>query len=264
MATYGATVGNIKCCICGTSIQANNAAMCLQCLVQTDNDQTKNQGALAGELEREVTQCGKCDRWQLRQDAWVHHEMESSGLLSLLMKKVLELQKQTKSKADVKVLNAAFIWTEPHSKKLKISVEIEKDMLEGKVRVKQNLDYNFKICNRQCNECIREATDHAWGAMIQIRQYVEHKRTFYHLEALLTKKGLHNLILGVQIANGGIDLYFKSPNLARPVIECIQSNFPTKGKKSKKVVSADRKSHTANQEITYLIEILPLCRYWGL
>ena len=76
----------------------------------------------------ELTQCKKCDRWMIRQDHWARHKWESQSLLSVCLKKIAGLQRQ-----DTKILDAGFIWTEPHSMRLKVYVHIERGVLDNKV-----------------------------------------------------------------------------------------------------------------------------------
>ena len=50
---------------------------------------------------------------------WVACDRDSKELLSLLLKKIKGLNK-------AKIINAGFVWTEPHSKRLKVKLTIEK------------------------------------------------------------------------------------------------------------------------------------------
>ena len=31
----------------------------------------------------------------------------------------------------------------------------------------------------QCDDCKKEFTPHTWGAVVQVRQHVDHKKTFF-------------------------------------------------------------------------------------
>ncbi len=53
-------------------------------------------------------------------------ELESKELLTFCVKKVKGLSK-------VKLVDAGFIWTEPHSRRLKIKVTIQKEVLNGAI-----------------------------------------------------------------------------------------------------------------------------------
>lgn len=57
----------ILCCLCGTKILANEAAMCMDCL--------RNQVDITSDIATNVDliQCGKCFSWFTGKDTWVHH-----------------------------------------------------------------------------------------------------------------------------------------------------------------------------------------------
>ena len=184
----------IACCMCGTSIDPNDAAMCIQCL-RNEIDMS----ALIGRGMTELVRCKKCDRWLTSRDHWQHHELESAGLLAMCLKKIPAL-----SNGKATLLDAAWVWTEPHSLRLKVKVTFEAGVLDDKVKLKQTAVADFIVKNKQCLDCIREATDHTWGAMIQIRQRVGHKQSLYMVEHLLTKKELHTLMLNVEVTKDGL------------------------------------------------------------
>ena len=58
--------------------------------------------------------------------AWVRADMESKELLTFCVKKVKGLNK-------VKLVDAGFLWTEPHSRRLKVKVSIQKEVLNGAI-----------------------------------------------------------------------------------------------------------------------------------
>lgn len=58
--------------------------------------------------------------------AWTRAELESKELLTFCLKKV-------KGLAKVKLIDAGFIWTEPHSRRLKVKVTIQKEVLNGAI-----------------------------------------------------------------------------------------------------------------------------------
>lgn len=239
----------ILCCLCGTSIEPNDAAMCIDCL--------RAEFDITGGLERngEVVQCRKCERWHIKQDQWTYYPLESAGLLSACLRKIAGL-----GSGSMKLIDAAWVWTEPHSDRLKISVEVEHGVLDNKVQLRQKAVIEFVIKHKQCMECIREATDHSWGAMIQIRQKVGHKQALFLLEDLLTKAGLHNLMISITVCKEGLDLFFKARNQAEIVVNFISSHMPVKVKKSQKLISRDQQSNFSRFEITYHLEIAPVCK----
>lgn len=237
----------MACCLCGCAIKPNESYMCLNCL--------NNQVDLAEGLNlyQDILACGKCGRWHVNGNQWKFMEEESPQLLSHLVRKI-GLEKHR-----CKVSDALFVWTEPHSKRLKIAVTFEKEVLDEKVRLSKRVVAEFVIKLKQCMECIRESTDHTWGSCVQVRQKVGHKRGFDQLEALLIAKGLQNLMIDVQVTkDGSFDLYFKSKNQGDRVIEAIASTMPIRKKESKKLVSTDKKNQTAKMEYTTVIEVVPV------
>lgn len=50
---------------------------------------------------------------------WIACDRDSKELLALLLKKIKGLNK-------AKIINAGFIWTESHSKRIKVKITIEK------------------------------------------------------------------------------------------------------------------------------------------
>ena len=157
-------MSTISCCLCGVAIPYNAAAMCISCL-QNTVDVTEGI-----DLHQSVLNCGKCGRYHIQGDKWKHMEDESPQLLAHLLKKL------NLDKLRIKLLDALFVWTEPHSKRLKINVNIEKEVLDEKLRLSSRIVVEFVVRSKQCIECIRESTDHTWGSLVQVRQRSGHQR----------------------------------------------------------------------------------------
>lgn len=174
--------------------------------------------------------------------------MESAGLLAVCLRKVKGLSK-------AKVLSAAWVWTEPHSMRLKIAVDVEKSVLDGKMQLKQRVIIEFMIKHKQCLDCIRENSDHIWGAQVQLRQKSVHKTSLASLEALLTRGGFHNIMLGAEMSKHGMDFFFRNRSQAEKVVNFISSNLPTKIKISQRLVSTDVRSNISKYEHVYLVEV---------
>jgi nonsense-mediated mRNA decay protein 3 len=87
-------------------------------------------------------------------------ERESPELLSLCLKKVKNL-------SQVKLVDSKFIYTEPHSRRIKVQVVVQKEIQEG-VTVQDQTTLEFEEVNQQCNECKKEFTPHTWVAVIQV------------------------------------------------------------------------------------------------
>lgn len=64
--------------------------------------------------------CRECNRYQ--RPPWISCEPESPQLLQLCLKHVKGLSR-------VKLIDAQFIWTEPHSRQLKVKLTIQKEVM---------------------------------------------------------------------------------------------------------------------------------------
>lgn len=72
-------------------------------------------------LPASVSFCRNCERFLSPPQTWTLARPESSELLSICLKKLKGLNK-------VRLTEAHFIWTEPHSKRLRVSMTIQKEV----------------------------------------------------------------------------------------------------------------------------------------
>lgn len=173
----------ILCCMCGVQIQQNPANMCMNCL--RDNfDITEG-------ITKQLTihSCRTCTRFLL--PPWSEVKLESKELLAACLRKISGLNK-------VKLIDAAWIWTEPHSLRLKIKLVIQKEIMNGAV-LQQSTIVEFVIRNQQCLQCQASFATGAWEAVVQVRQRVSHKRTFFFLEQLLLKHHAHTECVNIVV-----------------------------------------------------------------
>ena len=99
----------IRCCMCGMVMTGNEANTCLNC-IKAKVDITEG-------ISKTVVlnHCKECNRYQA--PPWIACELESAQLLSLCLKHIKGLKR-------VKMLDAGFIWTEPHSRRLKVRLSV--------------------------------------------------------------------------------------------------------------------------------------------
>ena len=99
----------IRCCICGIMTQANAANTCINCL--------KSQIDITEGIPKQLVlyHCRDCNRYQ--RPPWTLCELESAELLALCLKNMKGLKR-------VKLLDASFIWTEPHSRRIKVKLTV--------------------------------------------------------------------------------------------------------------------------------------------
>ena len=99
-----------------------------------------------------------------------------------------------------------------------------------------------------------------WRALVQVRQKVDHKRTFLYLEQLILKHNADRDTVAIKEAKDGIDFYYATKQHAVKMVDFLNVVMPARTKASDKLVSADEKNATANQKFTYSIELVPICK----
>ena len=182
-------------------------------------------------------------------------ERESKELLALCLKKVKGLGQRK----GVVLIDAQFLWTEEHSKRLRVKLLVQGEIHSG-AALQQEVVVEFTIANKQCEDCCRSYTPHTWKAAIQIRQKVAHRRTLMHLEQLILSHGAHEKLLFVTQSPEGLDFHFNSRSNAQRFGEFIKSWAPCKSQISRTLVSHDTKNNTYNYKYTQLVTIAAPCR----
>ncbi|KAA0157510.1 hypothetical protein FNF29_00086 [Cafeteria roenbergensis] len=237
----------ILCCLCGVHIPPNPANMCVACL--------RSQVDITEGIPRSLTvqQCRQCNRWH--RPPFQHAELESPELLSILLKKIPGLSRSH----GATLVDAGFVWTEPHSKRIKVKLTLQKDT-DFRVRLQQSMVVEFSITNQQCTDCQRSFTEHTWNAVAQVRQDVPHKKTFFFLEQLILKHSAHTEATTVTTVPQGLDFFYGDKSNCAKFVDFLASCVPIRYRTAKKLVSADLKSMVYNYKHTYAVEIAPICR----
>ena len=122
---------------------------------------------------------------------WQSLALESKELMALCLRKIAGLNK-------IKLIDAVWIWTEPHSMRLKIKLTIQKEISNGAV-LQQATIVEYVMKNQQCKECEQNFAQGAWHALVAVRQRVPHKRTFFYLEQLILKHDSHMESVKIQV-----------------------------------------------------------------
>jgi nonsense-mediated mRNA decay protein 3 len=196
--------------------------------------------------------CRNCERYLQPPGIWVAAQLESRELLTLCLKKLKGLNK-------VRLVDAGFIWTEPHSKRVKVKLTIQKEVFANTI-LQQIFEVEFVVSSQQCEECTRLAAQNTWKAVVQVRQKVEHKRTFLFLEQLILKHNAHKDTTNIKEAKDGIDFYYASRNQAIKMVEFLSAVVPMRYKTSEQLISKDIHTSVSNYKFTYSAEIVPICR----
>lgn len=243
MADYDSRI-KVHCCICGLLIDPNPSNRCINCI--------KARVDITEGITKQIIiyKCRTCERFM--GPPWLHYDRESPQLLTMLLKKVKGLKL-------VKLIDANFVYTEPHSRRLKIKISIQKEIQDGTV-LQNSLLLEFIENYQQCEDCMKSYTPHIWSAAVQVRQKVDHKRTFLYLEQLILKNRVHEKCIKVSEKDDGLDFYFKNKSAANSLVNFIQSKIPVRIKIAKKLISHDIHTGNYNYKYTNAIEIAPVCR----
>ncbi|KOB67746.1 Nonsense-mediated mRNA decay protein [Operophtera brumata] len=198
----------VLCCQCAVPIEANPSNMCVACL-RAHVDITEG-------IPKQATLffCRGCER----------------ELLALCLKRLRGLNR-------IKLVDAGFAWTEPHSKRIKVKLTVQGEVMGGAV-LQQTFIVEYNIQHQMCDACHRSEAQDYWRALVQVRQRANNRKTFYYLEQLILKHKAHENTLGIK------------PNHVLP-IKCSQS---------KKLISHDIHSNIYNYKFTFCIEIVPLSK----
>jgi nonsense-mediated mRNA decay protein 3 len=205
-------------------------------------------------IQREATLhfCRDCDRWLLPPSSWISATPESRELLALCLKKLRGLHK-------VRIIDASFIWTEPHSRRIKVKLTIQDSVSEGVV-LQQAFEVEYVVAYQQCPECAKSYTANTWRACVQVRQKVPHKRTFLYLEQLILKHGAHKDTINIKEVKDGLDFYYSARNQAEKFVDFLSSVAPVRTKKSQELISMDIHTSAKSYKFTFSVELIPICK----
>ncbi|PWA65752.1 NMD3-like protein [Artemisia annua] len=247
MFTVQQTMGNVACCKCGVPMTPNAANMCVKCL-RSEVDITEG-------LEKQATiiHCPECDTYLQPPRTWIKAQLESKQLLSFCVRRLKNLSK-------LKLVHAEFVWTEPHSKRLKVKLRVQKEVLNGAV-LEQAYVVEYVVHDQMCDSCSRgQANPDQWVAAVQLRQHVSHRRTFFYLEQLILKHDAAVRAIRIKQMDQGIDFFFSSRSHAAKFVDFVGKVAPVKSRHDKQLVSHDPKSNNFNYKYTFSVEICPICR----
>ncbi|XP_061398259.1 LOW QUALITY PROTEIN: 60S ribosomal export protein NMD3-like, partial [Musca vetustissima] len=208
----GSTANNtptsmVLCCECGVPIQPNPSNMCVTCL--------RNHVDITEGIPKQAVLhfCRNCERYLQPPGEWIQAALESRELLALCLKKLKGLK-------EVKLVDAGFVWTEAHSKRIKVKLTVHGEVSGGTV-LQQVFIVEFTVQNQMCDDCHRTEAKDFWRCMVQVRQRAENKKTFFRHQlgnlspiCLINKvtSGIHLIDpMTAQIAEVSGQAYFRSP-----------------------------------------------------
>lgn len=170
--------------------------------------------------------------------------------------------RRLKNLAKVKLIDAGFVWTEPHSKRIKVKLTIQKEVYSNTI-LQQTFVVEFVVGNMFCLDCHKQEAggdDKNWVSVAQVRQRVTHKRTFYWLEQVILHHAAHSHTLSIKECPDGLDFFFNSLSHCKQFIEFLQQVVPIRYQQSKKLISHDAKSNIHAYKFSYSIEMPPICK----
>lgn len=241
-------VATVLCCNCGTPMDGSGGlVMCYECIKLTCDITTNIP------REAHISFCRNCERFLQPPGQWVAAQLESRELLAICLKRLKGLTK------DIRLVDASFIWTEPHSRRIKVKITVQGEAIPNTI-IQQTFEVEYVVIAMQCADCAKSYTTHTWRAAVQIRQKVPHKRTFLYLEQLILKHNAHVDTISIQESRDGLDFFYNQKNHAVRMIDFLNSCVPIKYKKSEELISQDTHTGASTYKFTYSVEIAPICR----
>ncbi len=251
--TPGRTAARILCCECGTPIEANAANTCLEC-IRARVDIT------AGIPKQIVVNwCRGCERYLQPPAHWLHAALESKELLALLLRKM-------RGMAGARLIDASFVWTEPHSRRLKMRLTIQKDASGSgsgggtNAILQQSFVVEAVVANQQCPDCARREAKNTWNTVVQVRQKAAHRRTFLFLEQQILRHSAHRDTVNIRPVRDGVDFFFAARTHAQRFADFLGAVVPLRSKASEQLLTSDVHSGQSTYKFTISVEIVPVCR----
>uniref|UniRef100_A0A1B6I271 60S ribosomal export protein NMD3 n=1 Tax=Homalodisca liturata TaxID=320908 RepID=A0A1B6I271_9HEMI len=237
---------NVLCCSCGDVIEPNPAYMCAACL--------RSRVDITADIPKQATLyfCRGCERYLKPPNEWVACALESREMLSLCLGRVKGLNR-------VKLVDAGFVWTEPHSRRVKVKLTVQGEVI-GATILQQVFVVEFTINHQMCSDCHRSEAQDFWRCLVQVRQKANSKKTFYYLEQLILKHKAHENTLGIKPVHDGLDFFFATEQHARKMVSFLTAVLPCRTETSKKLQSHDMHSNIYSYKFTYSVEIVPVTR----
>ncbi|ODQ66854.1 NMD3-domain-containing protein [Nadsonia fulvescens var. elongata DSM 6958] len=239
----------ILCCNCGTpmdgSLGSNTCYDCIKLTVDITEGIPR---------EANLSFCRNCERFLQPPEKWIAAAPESRELLALCLRKLRGLAK-------VRLVDAKFIWTEPHSRRIRMKITIQGEAgMSSTTIIQQSFEVEFIVIACQCPDCAKSFTVNTWRANVQIRQKVPHKRTFLYLEQLILKHNAHLDTISIKENRDGLDFYYNQRNHAMKIIDFLDSVAPIKYKRSEELISMDTHTAVKQYKFSFSVEIAPICK----
>ncbi|KAJ7283125.1 NMD3-domain-containing protein [Mycena rebaudengoi] len=172
-----------------------------------------------------VSFCRNCERFLSPPQSWTLARPESPELLSIL-----------------RLTEAHFIWTEPHSKRLRVSMTIQKETFEARVLSVQHGHW---------------LATNTWKALVHVRQKVppQADRSLFpskHAHPSKARRPKRDTSARQGGSMDGLDFFYQQRSHAIKMVEFLVEplNPPSS------LLSSDTHTNTANYKFTYSVEIV--------
>ncbi len=102
--------------------------------------------------------CRFCERYLQPPSQWVAASLESRELMALCLKRL------GRALTKVKLVDANFVWTEPHSKRLKVKLTVQAEVRTAILQ--QTFLVEYVVHNQMCDDCRRVEAKDTWNASV--------------------------------------------------------------------------------------------------
>lgn len=203
---------------------------------------------------------------------WAAAERESQELLAVCLKRM-----GPALQGGLRIVDAGFIWTEEHSKRIKVHVTVQgsigpagggpqsgglgsNEADANQLVMTQTAVVEFVVRSQQCADCKKSFTPHTWRGLVQLRQKVRHRRTFLLLEQLIVKSRATADAVNARATKDGMDFFFATRSDADRFVDFVKGAVPVRLKTSSKLISLNEHTSTAQVSHTSSVEIVPICK----
>jgi len=167
--------------------------------------------------------------------------------------------KKLKGLNKVELIDASFVWTEPHSRRIKVKLNIQKEVSGGDT-LSHVFVVEYVVNTQMCDVCHRIEAKDFWKAKVQVRQRLKHKKTLLYLEQMLSKNLTQFNCTKTKPLGEGIDFFFDRCDDARKLVDFVQKVIPCRYSMSQQLISHDNRSNIYNYKYTFSVEVVPICK----
>jgi len=258
------TPTKVRCCLCGVLTDPNESNKCLACLAPDIDLRSELMSKQDGVPT--IIQCRECRKYQNHKKIYVHCDWESIELLQLCLKEIKGLRRNR----SIRLVDTNFVYTEPHSKRVKLKLVVQKDIsadIESSTSqyFRQTLMFEFKIRFNMCDKCARESANETqnWEAVTQIRQHHAHSstKTLEWIENKILQSDAHVDAVGVRNTGTGLDIYWGKSRESKRFLDFVKKIVPCRVTSTKTLISHDVKSNTHRYQYTHRIDVVPLSKF---